>query len=82
MLERWKLTEQEFTLIVDENPSLRGFMLGYVGEYKLRGLLLANPQVTRLRKPDDHKRGHGNTNDMTISYRSYDFTVEVKSQFL
>ena len=35
ILERWKLTQQELSIIIDENPSVRGFLLGYVGEYRL-----------------------------------------------
>jgi hypothetical protein len=79
LLERWKLTEQELTAIIDENPSLRGFMLGYVGEFKLRGFLLTNSQVTGLKKPDDHDRGKGSKNDITVTYRGRIFTFEVKS---
>src|SRR5258708_37786654 len=79
ILERWKLTEQELTIIVDQNPSLRGFLLGYIGEYKVQALLLANPDVTALRKPDDHDRRKGSKNDLTIHYKGAEFTVEVKS---
>lgn len=79
ILDRWQITEQELTIIVDENPSLRGFMLGYIGEYRLRAMLLANPNVTRLEKPDDHVRGKGKKNDITINYLGHEFTVEVKS---
>lgn len=79
ILEKWKLTEQELSIIIEENPSLRGFALGYVGEYKLRALLLANPHVTALKKPDDHSRVKGNKNDITIEYRGKSFTFEVKS---
>jgi len=79
ILERWKLTEQELTIIIEENPSLRGFLLGYIGEYKLRALLLANPQVTGLRKFDDHDRAKGSKNDIAIDYRGHSFTFEVKS---
>lgn len=79
ILERWKITEQELTLIIDENPSLRGYMLGYIGEYKLRAMILANPHVTSLRKPDDHDRKRASKNDLTIEYRGRLITVEVKS---
>ncbi|GIK66738.1 MAG: hypothetical protein BroJett018_45320 [Chloroflexota bacterium] len=79
ILERWKLTEQELTIIIEENPSLRGFMLGYVGEYKLRALLMANPTVTSLEKPDDHDRRKGSKNDLIVTYKGYSFSVEVKS---
>jgi hypothetical protein len=79
ILERWKLTEQELTIIIEENPSLRGFMLGYTGEYKLRALLLANSQVTHLEKPDDHDRRKGSKNDIILEYRDHKFSFEVKS---
>ena len=79
LLDRWKITDAELTQIVDDNPSLRGFMLGYIGEYKLKNLLLSDPRVTNLIKPDDQKRGAGSKNDMTITYRERIFTVEVKS---
>jgi len=79
LLERWKLTEQELSVIVDENPSLRGFLLGYIGEYKLRALLLANSELTELKKPDDHDRRKGSKNDISVKYRGRLFTIEVKS---
>ena len=68
ILERWQLTQQELTIIVDENPSLRGFMLGYIAEYKLRSLLLSGVDVRGLEKPDDHARGKGKKNDMVLTY--------------
>ena len=40
ILERWHLTADELTQIVDLNPSLRGFMFGYVAEFQLRKFLL------------------------------------------
>src|SRR5712692_3930235 len=79
LLERWKITEQELSVIVDENPSLRGFLLGYIGEYKLRALLLANSELTGLRKPDDHDRQKGSKNDISVEYQGRMFTFEVKS---
>lgn len=35
ILDRWEISDIELTNIVDENPSLRGFIFGYVSEYKL-----------------------------------------------
>ncbi len=32
ILKRWGLTEQELTEIIQENPSMRGLMLGYIAE--------------------------------------------------
>ncbi len=79
VLERWQLSEQELTTIVDENPSLRGFMLGYIAEYKLRAILTASDTAIKLEKPDDHARGKGNKNDMVLTYRERPFAFEVKS---
>jgi len=36
ILKRWKLTETELTEIIEQNPSMRGLMRGYIAEYKLR----------------------------------------------
>ncbi len=79
ILERWNLTEQELTVIVDANPSLRGMFIGYVAEYKLRRILAANPHVTHLSKPDDHSRKKGDKNDTVITYKGEQFSIEVKS---
>ena len=32
ILERWEISEKEFTELIDENPSLRGINLGYIAE--------------------------------------------------
>lgn len=36
ILERFEISVGEFTEIVDANPSLRGFILGYIGEARPR----------------------------------------------
>lgn len=57
ILERWGITAEELTVARDENPSLRGMLLGYVAEYKLRRLWFTDrPDVTHFVKPDDHNR--------------------------
>jgi hypothetical protein len=38
ILSRWSITAEELTLAIDENPSLRGMLLGYVAELKLRNM--------------------------------------------
>ena len=38
ILKQWSITDEELTIAIDENPSLRGMLLGYVAEYKLRSL--------------------------------------------
>lgn len=79
ILERWQITEQELTLIIDENPSLRGFMIGYIAEHKLRALLTSSGHVEKLEKPDDHDRREGNKSDLILTYRGHRFSFEVKS---
>jgi hypothetical protein len=36
ILEQWDITPEQLTILLNENPSLRGIMLGYVAELKLR----------------------------------------------
>jgi len=52
-------------------------MIGYIGEFKLRKLLLAEERISHVHKYDDHDRTH--KNDVAISYEGYEFTFEVKS---
>lgn len=42
ILRRWGVTVDELTRLVDENPSLRGILLGYVAEHHLTRLLAAS----------------------------------------
>ena len=79
ILDRWHLTADELTQIVDLNPSLRGFMLGYVAEFQVRKLLLDDPRTSNIHKYDDHDRTHGKKNDLSVTYKGYEFTIEVKS---
>jgi len=53
--------------------------LGYVAEFKLRSLLIANPEVTSISKPDDHSRKKGDKNDLVLAYKGRPFSFEVKS---
>ncbi len=56
ILEQWQITSGELDEIVSANPSLRGFMLGYVAEYRLRKTWLSDPRITDLVKYDNHDR--------------------------
>ena len=40
ILKRWDITVEELTRVVDQNPSLRGMLLGYLAELKLENLWL------------------------------------------
>jgi hypothetical protein len=77
LLEHWQITEQELTTIVLANPSLRGFMLGYIAEYKLRNWLAHDNRLQILDKPDDHDRKR--KNDFSVLYQNRAFSFEVKS---
>lgn len=71
------LTPQELTDIVRENPSLRGFISGYISEYKLRKFFAADNRISNVRKYDDHDRSR--KSDIVFTYKGVDISVEVKS---
>ncbi|MGH9946239.1 MAG: restriction endonuclease [Pyrinomonadaceae bacterium] len=77
ILHRWQLSAEELTRIVDENPSIRGMMLGYVAEYKLKKLYFENSRISALEKDDDHDRKK--KGDIRFNYRNRSFLVESKS---
>lgn len=77
ILERWQITAEELTEIVNSNPSMRGNMFGYVAEMKLRKMWFSCEQVTHAVKYDDHNRKK--KGDLVITYRGYSFVVESKS---
>jgi hypothetical protein len=77
ILERWDITAVELTAIIDRNPSLRGFLFGYVGEFKLRKLLFSDERTSNVHKYDDHDRRRAN--DLCVTYKGHEFTIEVKS---
>lgn len=76
-LERWKLTAEELDEIVSANPSLRGFMFGYVSEYKLRKLWFSEERISHLIKYDNHDRSR--KGDLSFIYNGVQVSVEVKS---
>jgi restriction endonuclease len=77
ILDRWEITEEDFSDLVDSNPSLRGINLGYIAEKKFSDLFLSNPNITESLKDDDHDRKK--KGDRRIKYKGYEFTIEVKS---
>lgn len=77
ILFRWGLTAEELTRIVDANPSMRGLMLGYVAEYKLRKIHFEDSRISALIKDDDHDRL--SKGDIRFNYRGKSFRVECKS---
>jgi hypothetical protein len=77
ILDRWELSHEEFTAIVDSNPSLRGVTLGYIAEWKFHEMFLNHPDVSEARKDNDHDRKR--KGDRRFSYKGHEFIVEVKS---
>jgi len=77
ILQRWGISEAELTELVDQNPSLRGIMLGYVAEKKFHDTFLKHPEITEKRKDDDHDRKK--KGDRRIIYKGKTLTIEVKS---
>lgn len=77
ILEHWGITARQLTIVVNDNPSLRGMMLGCVAEHKFRKLVEKNPHVSRSKKDDDHDRFH--RSDRIIVYKGMRFSIDVKS---
>jgi len=77
ILKKWHLTEQELTEIIALNPSMRGLMLGYIAEYKLRKMHFSAPCFENVQKKDDHDRKH--KGDLTVTYKGREFKIECKS---
>lgn len=77
ILDRWDLTIEELTQVVDENPSLRGMILGYLAELKLEKMWLRRESISNISKHDDHDRGK--KGDRVVTYRGKEFIFESKS---
>ena len=77
ILDRWQISATQLTEAVDANPSLRGIMLGYVAELKLREMWFDNPEITRHLKYDDHDRTR--KGDLVVFYKGKEFIIEAKS---
>jgi hypothetical protein len=77
ILDIWQLTAEELTELVENNPSLRGIMLGYVAEKKFHDLFLNHPEISSAGKADDHDRTQ--KGDRYIIYKGVDVVIEVKS---
>jgi transcriptional regulator with XRE-family HTH domain len=77
ILERWEISADTLTSLLEQNPSLRGMLFGYVAELKLEQVWLQPPRVTACSKNNDHDRtGKG---DRVIVYKGESFIIEAKS---
>ncbi|WP_139942795.1 hypothetical protein [Fulvimonas soli] len=77
IFERWGITEENLSDLIDQNPSLRGMILGYVAERKFHDAFLDHPSITEVDKDDDHDRKK--KGDRRIKYKGQTLTIEVKS---
>ena len=77
LLDRWQITPQELSEIISQNPSMRGLLMGYVAEYKLRKIWFSDERIERAIKYDDHDRSR--PSDLEVHYNTVPITIEVKS---
>ena len=77
ILEEWNITAEQLTHLLNENPSLKGMLLGYTAELKLKEIVTSFPEVSLIKKFDDHNRKK--KGDMYIVYHNKAFNIEVKS---
>lgn len=77
ILQRWDVTVEELTQVVDQNPSLRGMILGYLAELKLEKLWLRHEDIADVSKHDDHDRKK--KGDRVVLYKGKEFIFESKS---
>ena len=77
ILDEWGITPEQLTVLLNENPSLRGMLLGYVAELKLKKKIAAFPEVSFVTKFDDHNRKK--KGDLYIFYKNRAFDLESKS---
>jgi hypothetical protein len=69
-------TSAELESLIEENPSLRGYIQGYLGELALKKQLLKIGGVTSVEKISDH---HADKGDLRVIYNGRVVSVEVKS---
>lgn len=77
LLRDWKVSSKQISSLINQNPSLRGMLLGYVAELKLKELISVLPDISYTYKFDDHDRKK--KSDLYIVYRGKAFDVEAKS---
>jgi transcriptional regulator with XRE-family HTH domain len=77
ILDRWDIKVNDFERLITENPSLRGFVIGYLAETKLREIISKDKRISGFKKYDDHDRT--NKHDLVISYKGTEYSIEIKS---
>lgn len=77
ILETWGISAEYLTDVVNCNPSLRGMIVGYIAERKLKEQFEAHKRTDAHRKDDDHDREK--KGDLVVTYNDEEFRIEVKS---
>lgn len=77
LLRDWEVSSKQISSLINQNPSLRGMLLGYVAELKLKELISVLPDISYTYKFDDHDRKK--KGDLYIIYQGKAFDVESKS---
>jgi len=72
----WNIAPDELSEIIDQRPSLRGMIEGYIAEYKLKKMLQSDARIKEVGKYNNHdrkKRG-----DLFVVYKGKKIGIEVK----
>ena len=77
ILDWWHISIEDLTEVVKNNPSLKGMILGYLAEIKVKTYFEGNPHITSIYKNDDHDRKK--KGDLVVVYKGHEFIIEVKS---
>lgn len=77
ILEAFDVSLDFLSDVVFANPSLRGMILGYLAEAKLRDILSSHGKATDFDKHDDHDRKK--KGDLVLNYGGQTFKIEVKT---
>lgn len=77
ILEKWDIKISDFEQLITENPSLRGFVIGYLAETKLREQISKDTKISGFKKFDDHDRS--NKHDLVVTYKNREYSIEIKS---
>lgn len=77
ILEKWEMSLSHFENLILDNPSLRGFLIGYLAEAKVKEFFSKEKRITAYTKYDDHDRT--NKHDLVITYKGKNYSFEIKS---
>jgi hypothetical protein len=77
VFDKWGFTPEEVSDLIDDNPSFKGLVAGYLAEVQLRRMHFSSGRAEYLGKHDDHDREH--SGDLILRYRGHEFDLESKS---